>query len=218
VGHDRELAATLASLGIVVTADVAELDWTADAVDPAILGLSLDALTLGLGRTKGLRHVLTRRGHFVRIVDQGESSFQRLREACGSLTGTVPNTPLSWAEAVELSIERVGSSWWLLLAPEVWVSPIPRDGEGEATVVQMRAQRAAAAELVRRRRAQRYNRDANAILDAWVKLLCAGRGPREVRTWNLASGDGVDPAFEIVGISAFSRPFSTPVPLGGAQA
>jgi hypothetical protein len=207
-GHDRELGETLAPLGISVTAGSVELDWSDETMDPAILGLSLDALTLGLGRTKGLRHVLSRQGHFVRIGDQADSSFERLREVCGSLTGTVPSTPLSWAEAVELTIERVESSWWLLLSPEVWVSPIPRDGEGETTLAQIRAYRASAAELIRRRRAQRYNREANAILDAWVKLLCSGRGPREVRTWNLAPEDGVDPTFEIVGISAFSRPFS----------
>jgi NAD-dependent SIR2 family protein deacetylase len=212
VGHDAQLAEVLRPLGISLTEQLEELNWGAATVDPADLGLALDAITIGLGRTDGLRHVLSRRAHQVRVADSKLSSLERLRSACGSLMGTVPRTSLAWAEAVQLTIERRNAIWWLLVGPEIWVSPAsgPVTDENRDD---WRADRAAAAEFVRNRRATRYNREANAILDAWVRLLCNGRGPREVRTWNLVPGDGIDPAFTIGGLTAFSHPLTGSEPI-----
>jgi hypothetical protein len=61
--------------------------------------------------------------------------------------------------------------------------------------------------FIQQKRATRYNRTANALLDAWVRLLCAGVGSRQVNTWNLGPAEGIDPMFEIDGHTAFSRPF-----------
>lgn len=207
VGREAELAAALAPLGITVTTDTEELDWVQTTVDPADLGLALDALTLGLGRTEGLRHVLSRRAHQVRVGDPTVPALQRLRSACRSLGGTVPGTAVSWAEAASLTIERRDDAWWLLVVPEIWVAPRPRNTP-DAQSSEDQSEQLAIAEFIRERRATRYNRDSNAILDAWVRLLCGGRGPREVRTWNLVEGEGVDPVFEIVGRTAYSRPLS----------
>jgi len=66
-----------------------------------------------------------------------------------------------------------------------------------------------AAEFVRERLATRYNRDYNRLLEAWVGLLARGGEPRTVRTWNLPDGAGVDPAFELYSVTAFSRPLAT---------
>jgi hypothetical protein len=163
-------------------------------------------VTIGLGRTEGLRHVLARRGHQVRVNDANAPGLERLRGACKALSGTVPKTSLPWAEAVGLSIEHRNGAWWLLVVPELWVPPV-RAGEG-STTAHVRAEHAATAEFIRERRATRYNRDINAILDAWVRVLCSGRGPREVRTWNLATGQGIDPLVEVIGRTAYSRPLS----------
>ena len=207
-GHDGQLAAALTPAGITVTEDVVELDWDAPVVDSADLGFALDALTLGLGRTTGLRHVLSRRAHQVRVADGSVESLARLRSACHSLNGTVPETTLPWAEAVTLNLDRRNGRWWLLLVPEVWV---PHGGQPTASGFspQTADERLAIAGFIRERRATRHNRDINAILDAWVRVLCAGLGSREIRTWNLGPGEGVDPNFEIVGRTAYSRPLVT---------
>jgi hypothetical protein len=218
IGHEGQLTEALEPLGVTVTKDTETFDWNSGAIDPADLGLVLDALTIGLGRTEGLRHVLARRGHQVRVSDPKLDSLGRLKSACGgSLSGTVPKTSLAWAEAVGLSIERRQQAWWLLVVPEVWVSP-PTGPQTDENRSQLRIEQMAAAFFVQQRRATRYNRDANAILDAWVRLLCAGRGPREVRTWNLGPADGLDPTFEVDGHTAFSRPFTSPGPITGSSA
>jgi hypothetical protein len=201
VGHEQQLAEALRPLGVSVSDRTETLDWDAEVTDPADLGLALDALTLGLGRTEGLRHVLARRGHQVRVADPQASSLARLKSACGGpLSGTVPKTSLLWAEAAGLSIERRNGSWWLLVVPEIWVSP-PKDRLAQ------RGEQMTAGTFIQQKRATRYNRTANALLDAWVRLLCAGVGSRQVNTWNLGPAEGIDPMFEIDGHTAFSRPF-----------
>ena len=200
VGHEQELSEALRPLGISVSDRTETLDWDADVVDPADLGLALDALTLGLGRTEGLRHVLTRRGHQVRVANPKAPSLARLKSACGgSLLGTVPKTTLVWAEAAGLSIERRDGAWWLLVVPEIWVSP-PKDRSAQ------RAEQITAGTFIQLKRATRYNRTANALLDAWVRLLSAGPSPCQVKTWNLGPAEGIDPVLELDGHTAFSRP------------
>jgi hypothetical protein len=208
VGHTEELRAALAPLRVDVTADLVDLPWPSVDIDNSALGLGLDALTLGLGRTEGLRHVLARRGHQVRVLHHDHPSLDRLRKTCGELMGNVPKTSLTWAEAVGLTIERRGTEWWALLVPEIWISPSPSGTPPSLLQIGdwRRKQQQEGALFVRDRLATRHNRETNAILDAWARLLCAGRGQREVRTWNLRPTDGIDPTFVLEGLTAFSRP------------
>ena len=60
VGHEQQLSDALRPLGLDVSDRTETVDWDAEVPDPADLGLALDAITLGLGRTDGLRHVLAR--------------------------------------------------------------------------------------------------------------------------------------------------------------
>lgn len=201
VGHEQQLSEALRLFRVSVSDRTQTVDWDKEVTDPAILGLALDALTLGLGRTNGLRHVLARRGHQVRVADPTASSLARLKSVCsGRLLGTVPNTSLLWAEAAGLSIERREGVWWMHVVPEIWVSP-PKDRLAQ------RAELMTARTFIQQRRATRYNRTTNALLDAWVRILCAGLGSRQVKTWNLGPEEGIDPEFEIDGHTAFSRPF-----------
>jgi len=212
-GNDTELVEALGPLGVRVTSDLVSFGWDASVVDGADIGLALDALTLGLGRGGGLRHVLARRGHLVRVDDGGHPALDGLRRACdGPVVGIVPRTHLSWAEAVELTVERRNGVWWLLLTPEIWVAPRPDGPSLPGAGVDWRGwpaeQQQRAAEFVRERLATRYNRDTNRLLEAWVGLLARGGEPRTVRTWNLPEGSGVDPSFELHSVTAFSRPLA----------
>jgi hypothetical protein len=212
VGNDAQLTAAFAPLGVAVTDHLSSVDWDGLDIDPANLGLALDAITLGLGRTQGLRHVLSRRAHQVRVADAKVDSLSRLKSACNSLAGTVPKTSLPWAEAVTLNLDRRDGRWWLVLVPEVWV---PRGGvpTADGFAPQTTEERLAIADFIRERRATRYNRHVNAILDAWVRVLCGGLGTREVRTWNLGSGEGIDPVFEISARTAYSRRLQDAAPV-----
>jgi NAD-dependent SIR2 family protein deacetylase len=203
-GHFGELTLALRSLGVSISEAVVplELDEHADR------GLVLDALTIGLGRSEGLRHVLRRRGHYVRVADPSNAALGGLRAACRDFAGIVPRTSIEWAEAVQVTIERCYDKWWLLFAPEIWLSPSPRvDADGHPVDIdQISAERAAANDFVRERLVPRYNRVANSILQAWVDLLTRGQQPRVVRAWNLRAGEGLDPSFEIYPLTAYSRP------------
>lgn len=204
-GTDAELRAVLGPLGLDVRDETVQLEWDGDALpDPADHGLVMDALTIGLGRTQGLRHVLTARGHQVRVLDPDAPNLHALRSACGTLTGTVHNTTVQWAEAAGLTLERRNKDWWLLASPEIWIAPGTVANQPEDERARL-AQRAVVSDFVRERRARRYNAQANDILDAWVRILCGGNGTRDVRTWNLTPGAGVDPIFGLVGATAYAR-------------
>jgi hypothetical protein len=215
LGNDTELTQALRPLGGRVTADLVAFAWDGADLDGADLGLVLDALTLGLGRGGGLRHVLARRrGHLVRVNEGVHPALEGLRRACnGTVEGTVPRTYLPWAEAVALSLERRNGSWWLLLTPEIWVAPRPDGGPGlPGPDIDWRGwpaeQQQRAAEFVRERLATRYNRDTNRVLEAWVGLVARAGEPRTVRTWNLPDASGIDPTFELYSVTAFSRPLA----------
>lgn len=214
-GDETELTQALRPLGGRVAAELVAFTWDGGVVDDGDLGLVLDALTLGLGRGDGLRHVLARRrGHLIRVNEGDHPALEGLRRACnGVVDGIVPRTYLPWAEAVALSLERRNSSWWLLLTPEIWVAPRPDGGPSlPGPDVDWRGwpaeQQQRAAEFVRERLATRYNRDTNRLLEAWVGLVARGGEPRIVRTWNLPDGAGIDPTFEVYSVTAFSRPLA----------
>ena len=206
VGHEGELAAVIEGHGARVTRDEVQFDWDDADLDPADRGLLHDLVTIGLGRTDGLRHVLARRGHQVRVLNGSRPGLEVLKKACKTLGGTVPGTTLSWSEAVGVSVEWRGGQSWLVFTPELWVSP-GASGSSEQAAQERRRSQAVVAEFIRDRQATRYNREANAILDAWSHLLCGGPAQRLVHTWNLPPDSGIDPTFELAGSTAFSRPF-----------
>ena len=218
-GADADLAAAGKPLGVFPAGDTVPLVWPTDDPDTAQIGLLTEALTLGLGRARGLRHVLrARRGHLVRVGDETEPRLSGLRRAAGgTLAGTVPGTAVSWAEAIEVHVEARAGGWWLLITPEIWVAP-PRtlrapDGitPGSAGHSRWRAaQQHAAARFVQERLARRYNSATSAILDAWVRVL-VGSQPRAVETWHLPAGAGCDAVTTIGPVTAYSRPLITSV-------
>ena len=220
-GADADLAAAGKPFGVFPAGDTVPLEWLTDDPDTAQIGLLTEALTLGLGRARGLRHVLrARRGHLVRVGDETEPHLSGLRRAAGgTLAGTVPGTAVSWAEAIEVHVEARAGGWWLLITPEIWVAPPGTlrapDGitPGSAGHSRWRAaQQHAAARFVQEWLARRYNSATSVILDAWVRVL-VGSQPRAVETWHLPPGAGCDAVTTIGPVTAYSRPLITSVSL-----
>jgi NAD-dependent SIR2 family protein deacetylase len=166
------------------------------AFDSAEHGLLLEALARALARERPLRAVRRRSGYQL-VVDESRSAafdslLAPLRLACGMLSGSVPGTELAWTEAAWARLDFRLGRVWLLLEPTVWTE---RSEDGAA--------RQAAGAFVLARTSGRFNRQANALLDAWVMLVAAGDSEATVRAFGI--GDGVDASFTISQRTAFTR-------------
>ena len=81
-GADADLAVAGEPLGVAPADATVPLEWLTEDPDMAQIGLLTDTLTLGLGRARGLRHVLrARRGHLVRVAGETEPHLSGLRRA-----------------------------------------------------------------------------------------------------------------------------------------
>ena len=109
------------------------------------------------------------------------------------VSGTIPKTSVPWTEACALRIDYRLDQMWLLLEPTVF-SQLPDDAQEDVSAL--------AREFRRERVARRYNRDANAMLDGWISLICDGKESIRLRTFGI--GDGVDAEFELLRTSGFS--------------
>ena len=109
----------------------------------------------------------------------------------GVVNGQVPgHKDVYWAEAVSLKVEERNGRLWLLLRPDVWISP--------------NRMREEATELLYRKKIRRYNKQASEILSAWIAILLGGTGRGDAIV--AAYKDSKYPAqFQISMRSAFSR-------------
>ena len=62
-----------------------------------------------------------------------------------------------WAEALSINLEERNGLLWLLIRPDIWVSPLS-----------MREQ---AANFLRAKKIRRYNSQSYQLLNAWIKIL-----------------------------------------------
>jgi len=98
------------------------------------------------------------------IEHQGSESLRPLVDALsfrgrlGSLTGTLPGlNGVRWAEALSLKLEVRNDLLWLLIRPDIWISP--------------QSMRENATDFLRARKIHRYNRQSYDLLDAWITLI-----------------------------------------------
>lgn len=150
-----------------------------------------------LADTGGL--ALRKRGHsyFVVVGRDANSAphLKRLRTAVGfrgeaELIGDLPKAQARWAEAVSVRLEVRDEKIWLLLRPEVWITPL--------------SSRESAVDFIKARRRTRYNRQANDILDAWIDVLLGGQARDQLATATAFEGSSYPARFEINPRSAFS--------------
>lgn len=95
-----------------------------------------------------------------------------------------------WAEAVSLRVEERNGQLWLLLQPDVWISP--------------NKMREEATDVLYKRRINRWNRQASDILSAWIEILLGGVGAGDASVTAFA-GTEYQAQFRISMRSAFSR-------------
>jgi hypothetical protein len=101
------------------------------------------------------------------IVNQKEVTnplLQPLKDAvgfkgkAGYLTGSVPKLNKTfWAEALSLRLEERSGSLWLLIRPDIWVTPL--------------SLRENATDFLRSKKIYRWNNQACQLLDAWIRVL-----------------------------------------------
>lgn len=109
-----------------------------------------------------------------------------------TIAGTVPGLQGStWAEAVSVKLEERNGALWVLLRPDIWISPL--------------SSRQEATEFLRNKRRYRYNPQANSILDAWIRILLGSFG--EAASTEITGFEGADcrPTFEIGSRTGYSR-------------
>jgi hypothetical protein len=115
--------------------------------------------------------------------------LETLRKAVGQIAGKVPNAEVQWSEAFRFRLEHHLGRLWFLLEPTVWLERLGDDDRVVDTARDFR----------RERLAGRYNKNWNALLDAWSQLFTRGA---EVRAFGIE--DGVDAVFKIGKVTAFS--------------
>lgn len=133
------------------------------------------------------------------------SNLDPLVQIVGETSGIIPGlfttvTPfhpkseqVSWAEALCLSIDQKNGQLWVLLEPNIWVWP-PRERKNASVFLDQR-------------RADRFNRKHNNILDAWVRIIL-GTDTRNTEITLSAFEEGnnsENPHFSIGSRTAFAR-------------
>jgi len=106
----------------------------------------------------------------------------------GAICGSV-KAGVFWSEAVSLRLEERNGVLWLLLRPDVWISPM--------------VERQNCLDFVKGRKKYRYNQKANEFLDAWVQVLLGELGGKEIEITYLPQSD-FPAKFTINTRSAFS--------------
>lgn len=134
----------------------------------------------------------------VKYDETNSETFNALRRTLG-FNGRLGNISASihglvdahWAEAVSIRVEERNGVLWLLLRPDIWISPLKVRQE--------------AAEFLRQRRLKRYNNQSYQLLSAWIGILVGPvGGPRSAELVAHPSSQ-YPAAFEINTRSAYSR-------------
>lgn len=165
----------------------------------AIKSFFEEALAQALCHDKPL--LLRRRNKtYYAIVNQKEVThplLQPLKDAVGfkgkpgSLTGSVPKLKDAfWAEALSIRLEERSGLLWLLIRPDIWITPM--------------SLRENATDFLRSKKIYRWNNQSYQLLDAWIRVLFGFIGDgQEVQVSCFLDADHV-PMFRINTRTAYS--------------
>jgi hypothetical protein len=204
---DRQLVAKTFGSDLI---DIQECELPADLSGPSNLyakGFVEEALCKALARNKPLLPQVSPFAVYLAADSAagGSNDFQSLRNLVGSVSGVVPGLmtavtldhptaeKVTWAEAVRISVDVKDGRLWLLLEPDIWIEP--------------RRARRTAVEFLDQRRADRFNKKFNDILDAWVHIILGTRERNaDVSLSPFDSGTPAEnPTFKISSRTAFTR-------------
>lgn len=87
----------------------------------------------------------------------GGATSGRVHGLKAPATDEFPEEDVTWAEAVRVSVEYKNGRAWLLVDPDIWISP--------------RRARRDAVSFLDARRADRLNAKYNSLLDAWIRVI-----------------------------------------------
>lgn len=215
-GSDSQLMSALKEFGPRLAGTI-ELDPISNSW---AVGLIYDALTKALCKGRPLNPRLSRRGHSV-LVSAGhpqedeERRSRRMKDLAGlqlayvdSLVGKVSSLGFPFNESVRIRLEQSVGHWWCVFDPCTSVE-LPREEyvagktetlpEDATTTFQWKPN--PAADWTRERWARRYNQKWASIIDSWSKMLGG-----DVRAFWIDEADGIDAAFSIGSVTAWSRP------------
>lgn len=216
LGPDEGLLTALAEFGPELAGTI-ELDPVANSW---ALGLLYDALTRALCKGRPLTPRLQGRGHSILVSgghpkENAESRMRRLRDldslksAYGDeLCGQVPTHGCPFNEAVRIRVEQSMGKWWCVFDPYTNVN-LPREfpvlsevkNSTEDSQKTFEWKPNPAADWLREKWARRYNNKWAGIIDGWSSMLSG-----EVRAFWIDESVGVDAAFDIGAVTAWSRP------------
>lgn len=158
-----------------------------------------EAIATALSHDKPVRLRRCRSAFFL-IIDQRQDTshiLQPLKDALaynnkpGLIHGKVRGlADTVWLEAVEVRMEVRNGKMWLLLRPDVWITP--------------QANREQAIAFLRDHKRYRYNPKSDAILSAWIQILFGTVAKGTEVTISLPAEDGDAPSFVVNNCPAFS--------------
>ncbi len=172
-----------------------------------VKGFIEEALCLALSRDRPLLSRTNRTSSWL-IVDphtNDAGGLDPLFQVVGKTSGIVPGlfttatpeqpTPqqVTWSEALRISVDYKDGRLWGVIDPDIWIWP--------------QRSRKDAAEFLDKRRANRYNKEYNSLLDAWIEVML-GTDARNAEIDLLTFGEGTNvenPRFRIGNRTAFSR-------------
>jgi len=171
-----------------------------DASPTVLLSFLEHALCTALCRNKPLRLRKKGRSYFA-VVNHEAVEDPRLsslkssvgyKDSTGLLVGQVPKiTDTYWAEAVELKLDRRDGKWWLLINPDIWVTPISRREE--------------CVDFLRQKVQKRYNLQSYHMMSSWIELLCGSVGSGETTSVECYSNTPFPARYELHTRTAYSR-------------
>jgi hypothetical protein len=133
----------------------------------------------------------------VNHVDVNNSLLQPLKDAVGYqgkpgyITGSVPGLNKAfWAEALSIKLEKRSGSLWLLIQPDIWVTPL--------------SMRENATDFLRNKRIRRYNRQSYQLLNAWIQILFGSVGEGQEVSVSCFPNTDYAPTFKVSTRTAYS--------------
>lgn len=153
-------------------------------------GLIRNAMTSALARELDFDAFRRRHLDLLAPKDVQSADFAPLRDLVETLSGVVKGHPdLRWREGVGMRLDWADERLWLIFEPCTVFEPFGKEKRGVA------------ADYARERTARRYNHQLNELLDFWSHYITGSK--ERIRALGIA--DGIDAAFKLSNVTAFSR-------------